>query len=65
MKFILNLWPPSQHLFEEITTELAFQFKLLDVSDYRFSDKKEFEHIQELIKDKKIKRLQDYYKSEE
>ena len=29
------------------------------------ADKKEFEHIQELIKDKKIKRLQDYYKNEE
>jgi len=28
-------------------------------------DKTEFNHIQDLIKDKKIKRLEDYYKSEE
>ena len=45
MKFILNLWPPSQHVFEEITTELAVNFKLLDVSDYEFSNKDNFEHL--------------------
>jgi|ETNmetMinimDraft_4_1059912.scaffolds.fasta_scaffold01777_12 hypothetical protein len=45
MKFILNLWPPAVHLFEEITTEFSQQFKILNVSDYRFKDKSVFEYV--------------------
>jgi len=45
MKFILNLWPPAGRLFEEITTELSQQFKILNVSDYIFKDKSVFEYV--------------------
>ena len=45
MKFILNFWPPSEHLFEVMTTELSSQFKLIDISDYSFSEKEKFVHL--------------------
>jgi hypothetical protein len=41
----MNLWPPAVHLFEEITTELSQQFKILNVSDYIFKEKSVFEYV--------------------
>ena len=45
MKFIMNLWPPAEKFFDEITKDLSKSYDIIDIKDFEIKDKDEFKSV--------------------
>ena len=41
----MNLWPPAEEFFEEITNDLSKTYEIIDIKDFEIKDKQKFESV--------------------